>query len=81
MWYLILYEQCDAYSTSIMEAKTSRFIYLPIRPKGRGIFRNKEMLITEVDAWTKRRNEQKKKIYWTFTKQKADQKLAKHYVS
>ena len=23
----------------------------------------------------------KKKIYWTFTKQKADKKLAKHYVS
>lgn len=43
--------------------------------------KDREMLITEVDAWTKRRNEQKKKIHWTFTKQKADQKLAKHYVS
>jgi len=43
--------------------------------------KDKEMLITEVNAWTKRRNEQKKKIYWTFTKQKADKKLAKHYVS
>lgn len=43
--------------------------------------KDKEMLTVEVNAWAKRRNEQKKKIQWTFTKQKADQKLAKHYVS
>lgn len=43
--------------------------------------KNKEMLTVEVNAWAKRRNGQKKKIQWTFTKQKADQKLAKHYVS
>jgi hypothetical protein len=39
------------------------------------------MLINEVAAWTKRRNENKKKINWKFTKEKADKKLSKHYVS
>lgn len=41
---------------------------------------DKETLTREVKAWTKRRNKQKKKINWTFTKQKADKKLGKHYV-
>lgn len=40
---------------------------------------DKETLTREVKAWTKRRNRQKKKIHWTFTKQKADQKLSKYY--
>lgn len=43
--------------------------------------KDKEMLTREVKAWTKRRNKQKKKINWTFTKQKADDKLGKYYVS
>jgi len=43
--------------------------------------KSKEMLTKEVKAWEKRRNQQKKKIKWTFTKQKADKKLAKYYVS
>ncbi len=35
----------------------------------------------EVAAWTKRRNEYKKKINWKFSKKKADEKLAKYYVT
>ena len=42
---------------------------------------SKEKLMQEVEAWTKRRNKQRKKINWTFTKQKADKKLGKYYVS
>ena len=34
-----------------------------------------------VAAWTKKRNDDKKKINWKFTKEKADKKLSKHYVS
>jgi len=41
--------------------------------------KNKEMLTREVKAWEKRRNKQRKKIEWTFTKQKADKKLGKYY--
>jgi hypothetical protein len=44
-------------------------------------FKNKELLEQEVKAWTARRNRQRKKINWTFTKQKADKKLSKYYVS
>jgi len=42
---------------------------------------DRETLTKEVDAWTKRRNEQKKKISWKFTKKIADEKLSKYYVS
>ncbi|HLD33402.1 MAG TPA: IS630 family transposase, partial [Candidatus Nanoarchaeia archaeon] len=38
-----------------------------------------DMLIKEVRAWTTKRNKQRKKINWTFTKQKADEKLGKYY--
>ena len=41
--------------------------------------KDKEMLAREVKAWEKRRNRQRKKIYWTFTKKKADKKLEKYY--
>ena len=41
---------------------------------------DRETLTREVAAWTKRRNHQKKKIDWKFTKEKADKKLSKHYV-
>ncbi len=41
--------------------------------------KDKEMLKKEVKAWAMRRNKQKKKINWTFTKQKADKKLSKYY--
>ena len=37
-------------------------------------------LVREVAAWTKRRNDGKKKINWKFTSEKADKKLYKYYV-
>jgi hypothetical protein len=40
---------------------------------------NKETLAKEVAAWTKRRNDQKKKINWRFTREKADKKLSEYY--
>jgi hypothetical protein len=40
---------------------------------------DKETLAREVAAWTKRRNEQKKRITWKFTRDKADKKLSKYY--
>jgi hypothetical protein len=39
-----------------------------------------ETLAREVAAWTKRRNKQKKKINWKFTREKADKKLSRYYV-
>ena len=39
------------------------------------------ILTKEVAAWTKKRNDDKMKINWKFTKEKADTKLSKHYVS
>lgn len=39
------------------------------------------MLNNEVAAWTRRRNEKKKKINWKFTKKIADEKMSKDYVS
>ena len=41
--------------------------------------KDKDMLEQEVKAWTARRNKQRKKISWTFTKQGADRKLGKYY--
>ena len=38
-------------------------------------------LITEVQAWQTRRNQQRKTIDWTFTRQDADRKLKKYYVA
>lgn len=35
----------------------------------------------EVNAWQQRRNAEHRTIEWTFTRQLADQKLARHYVS
>ncbi len=43
--------------------------------------KDKEMLKQEIRAWTIRRNRQRKKINWIFTKQKADKKMKKYYVS
>jgi len=40
-----------------------------------------EKLSREIKAWESEKNIQKKKIYWNFTKQNADNKLSKHYVS
>lgn len=40
-----------------------------------------ENLENEINCWSRKRNEAKKKIQWSFTKQDADHKLAKHYVA
>ena len=37
-------------------------------------------LASEVNAWKKKRNRQKKTIDWSFTKEQADKKLGKYYV-
>lgn len=42
---------------------------------------DKETLRREVSAWTDRRNRLKKKIEWRFTRQKADEKLSRYYVT
>lgn len=42
---------------------------------------DKMTLIQEVQAWTKIRNKDKKKIDWRFTREDADKKLSNHYVS
>jgi hypothetical protein len=39
-----------------------------------------EALTHEVDAWTKRRNDNQKKIEWKFTRKNADEKMSKYYV-
>ena len=41
--------------------------------------KDKKLLKREVKEWNLRRNRQRKKINWTFTKQKADKKLGKYY--
>lgn len=46
-----------------------------------GRIASKVELKKEVSAWVRRRNKQKKKLKWTFTKQDADKKLCKHYVA
>ena len=42
-------------------------------------FQSRENLKEEVDAWQKRRNRERAKIEWLFTKEKADKKLSKYY--
>ncbi|HEX9826678.1 MAG TPA: IS630 family transposase, partial [Flavobacteriaceae bacterium] len=37
------------------------------------------LLKERLQIWTKERNDVKKKINWTFTKQDADKKLSKQY--
>ena len=39
------------------------------------------LLQTEIAAWEQRRNEAKEMIEWKFTRQDADRKLSRHYVS
>jgi len=39
-----------------------------------------ETLKHEVDSWTKRRDEHKRKIEWKFTRKNADEKMSKYYV-
>lgn len=42
---------------------------------------NASKLEKEIGCWEKDRNNARKKIYWSFTREKADEKLSKHYVS
>ena len=42
---------------------------------------DRDTIVTEVDAWQLRRNADEKGIAWSFTRQDADEKLARHYVS
>lgn len=42
---------------------------------------NIALLKTETTAWSNRRNSEQKKIKWLFTREIADKKLSKHYVS
>ena len=42
---------------------------------------DRDAIVTEVDAWQQRRNDDQRRIEWSFTRQDADRKLAQHYVS
>lgn len=42
---------------------------------------DKDTLIEEIQAWEERRNKEEKKIDWKFTKEDADRKLSKYYVT
>ncbi len=42
---------------------------------------NRAALVAEVDAWQQRHNEDRRGITWSFTRQEADRKMARHYVS
>lgn len=42
---------------------------------------NREKLSAELQAWSNQNNKDKRKIYWRFTREKADKKLSKYYVS
>jgi hypothetical protein len=42
---------------------------------------SRQLLQSEVNAWQEARNDQERTIDWKFTRQDADQKLARHYVS
>ena len=41
---------------------------------------SRDILVAEVDAWQRRRNADKRGIAWSFTRQDADGKMARHYV-
>jgi DDE superfamily endonuclease len=42
---------------------------------------SRDLLQSEVDAWQEARNAEERTIEWKFTRQDADQKLGRHYVS
>ena len=42
---------------------------------------NRELLESQVAAWQQVRNEEKRTIEWSFTRQDADKKLSRYYVS
>jgi hypothetical protein len=42
---------------------------------------DRTLLVSEVAAWQRRRNAESRGIAWTFTRQDADRKMGRHYVS
>jgi DDE superfamily endonuclease len=42
---------------------------------------DRTLLVAEVAAWQQRRNAEGRGIAWTFTRQDADRKMGRHYVS
>jgi hypothetical protein len=46
-----------------------------------GRMESKEKINNQVHLWAKKRNKDKAKIEWKFTRQHADKKLSKHYVA
>lgn len=42
---------------------------------------NQKILSTEINAWQQRRNDERRCIKWSFTRQDADRKMKSHYVS
>jgi hypothetical protein len=42
---------------------------------------SRQLLQSEVDAWQSARNAEQRTIEWSFTRQDADRKLGRHYVS
>lgn len=46
-----------------------------------GRIASKKEMKKEIDPWVRKRNKQKKKLKWVFTRQDADEKLQKHYVA
>ncbi len=42
---------------------------------------NRDVLQAEVDAWQEARNADRRTVEWRFTRQEADRKLGRHYVS
>lgn len=42
---------------------------------------NEARLCSEVLAWEQRRNQERRRIEWKFSRQEADQKLSRHYVA
>ena len=46
-----------------------------------GRIANQKEIKTEVAAWVRKRNAEKKTIEWSFTRQDADKKLSRHYVT
>ena len=43
--------------------------------------KSKQEIDKELQAWCNQNNLEKRKIYWSFTKYKADKKLSKYYIS
>lgn len=44
-------------------------------------FPDPDTLAREVDAWQRRRNDEQRRIEWTFSRRDADLKMSRHHVS